>query len=85
MNIVEMIATVGVVTEFIKRFLSKWMKIEDAWAVALSIVVSVGVVFYYYLTNQIPIDVNIIWIIIQVIAGANGGYNLLKVTRPKKA
>ena len=81
MNIAEMIVSVGLVTEFIKKAVRAVLKIDIAGkgAVILSIIVSIGVVFVAAINTATPFTFALIPILIQVAIGANAGFALLKV------
>jgi hypothetical protein len=83
MNIATMIATTLAVTQFLKNALAKVnVVVEKTMAVILSVVVSVGVVLYFYVSTGRPITAQIVIDVIQVAIGANAGYSLIKVARP---
>lgn len=84
MDIVALIAIVGIVTQFLKKALSKFkINIEGTGAVVLSVVVSVGVVLVEAIKLDMPLGLALVPVLIQVIVGANMGYSLLKAAGGK--
>lgn len=79
MSIPEMVVSVGLVTEFLKRAALATFKIviTGRAAVILSIIVSVGVVFVYAINTATPISLALIPILIQVAIYANAGYAIV--------
>ena len=83
-SIAEMVITVGLVTQFLKTALAKVnVVVEKTAAVVLSVVVSCGVVAYYWILSGDAFNIGLIALVIQVAIGANAGYGLLKVARSK--
>ncbi|MBE3120027.1 MAG: hypothetical protein IMZ50_14890 [Candidatus Atribacteria bacterium] len=84
MDIVALIAIVGVVTQFLKKALSKVkINIEGKAAIVLSVLVSVGVVLVESIKFDMPLTFALVPVLVQVIVGANMGYSLLKVAGGK--
>ena len=86
MSIVEMVAIVAAVSEFIKvKFLAR-LDIKGPWAVVLTAVVTLGVVGYDYLNQGKAFNVlEFLTLAVQVFAGSNVGYQLLKVPSKLRA
>lgn len=79
MNVAEMIVTVGLATEFLKRAAAKAnLVIKGAAAVVLSIVVSGAVVAYFAIQAGEPFTFQLIVYWLQVAVGANAGYALVE-------
>ena len=84
MSIVEMIALVAAVTEFIKVKVLPKVEIKGVAAVILTAVITVGVVAFDFLQNSKPFDfIGFLTIAVQVFGASNLGYQLLKVSKPK--
>jgi len=80
MTIVEMIALVAAVTEFIKVKVLSGLQIKGWIAVVLTAVVTLGVVGFDFLKQGKAFNVvEFLTIAVQVFAGSNMGYQLLKV------
>ena len=79
MSIPEMVVSVGLVTEFIKRAALATFKIviKGSGAVILSVLVSIGVVFVFAINTATPITFSLIPILIQVAIYANAGYAIV--------
>jgi hypothetical protein len=75
-----LVALVLSVTQVAKSWLQNWFKQLEwkAWmSVVLSLLVTAGVVLYDALKNGIPINLDLIWIMVTVFALANGAKKLL--------
>ena len=91
MTLIEMIALVAAVTEFIKGKLAKWIQrvfprfeIKGKIAVILTAVVTLGVVAYDVIQSGRKFSVvAFISLAVQVFMGSNIGYQLLKVPKAK--
>ena len=83
MTLIEMIAAVAVLSQYIKEALFQG-KVKKRWAVLLTLISSAAVVAFNYLNMHIPFNAaDFILNLVKVFVGANGGYKLLKVVRPK--
>ena len=86
MSVIEMIATVAAVSEFIKVKLLSKLDVKGPWAVALTGLVTLGVVGFDYLKQGKPFNiVEFLTLVVQVFAGSNVGYQLLKVPTKQRA
>ena len=84
MTLIEMIALVAAVTEFIKLKLFPTMEIKGTKAVILTAVVTIGVVAYDVIQSGRKFSVvAFISLAVQVFMGSNIGYQLLKVPKAK--
>lgn len=84
MDIAAMIAVVLAGTQFLKGMLKSWgVNIAGPGSVALSLLVTVGIVLYFTLNAQLPITWNAVWLVIQVFFLANGGKQLLSARRQR--
>ena len=72
MSTAELIILTIAITQFIKTQLPG-LKIQGVWAILLSALASIGAVFYSYMEGGIPIDWNIIAVVVQTFVGANFG------------
>lgn len=80
MNVPELILTVGLVTQFLKKALGKLkIEVQGTGAVVLSVLVSIGVVLFQVVQTDAVIGFALLPVLIQVVIGANAGYSLLKV------
>lgn len=83
MNLAEMIASVALVTQFLKKILPK-VNITGTVAVVVSAVATIAVVAYDYVSQSKPFDFLAFAITaVEVFIGSNAAYNLIKVARPK--
>ncbi len=86
MTIIEMIALVAAVSEFVKIKLLAKLEIKGAWAVILTAVMTLGVVGFDYLKQGKAFNViEFLTLAVQVFAGSNVGYQLLKVPSKLRA
>lgn len=84
MDIAVLIVMVGIVTQFLKKALSKIkINVEGKAAIVLSVLVSVGVVLVEAIKLDMPLSFALVPLLLQVIIGANMGYSLLKVAGGK--
>ena len=87
-SIVELVAIVALVTQFIKQtvnnanisFLKNFI-IEKAGAVTLGVISSIAVVAFYAAKTGTAFDLNLLMLAGQVAIAATTGYSLLKVAR----
>jgi hypothetical protein len=77
MTAIQCIAIVMAVVQFAKKLLPTVVK--DLMASVLTVVVSVAVVVFKYVSEGLPINFSAITFLVEVIVGAMGGYGLLKV------
>ena len=83
-GIAELIAAALLVTQFVKKALvALKVDLKGTAAIVLSVVASIAVVAYFAISTGTPFSFALIPIVIQVAIGANAGYSLLKVARPK--
>jgi len=83
MGIAEMVAVVMAIVEFVKKSFPK-LKIEGPIAIVLVALSCVGVVAYDFINQGKAFDIaQALLLVVQVFIGANAGYNLIKVARPK--
>jgi len=84
MDLVTMIAAVAVVTEFLKAALRKiGVDPTQTMKVVLAVVGSIGVVAYFAVQTGTPFTVDLLWILVQVIAGSVFGYKIAMKFRAK--
>lgn len=84
MDLVQMIAAVAVVTEFLKAALRKiGVDPTQTMKIVLAVVGSIGVVVYFAVQAQAPLDINLLWTLVQVIAGSVFGYKIAMKFRAK--
>jgi len=78
--IVQLSATVLIGTQFLKRVFLRLFKVEikGAVAVALSVVVSIAVLFYYIITNDLAFDFSQFVNLIEIIIVSNTVHNLIR-------
>lgn len=78
MNIGELIATVVVVTEFIKKAAksSFGIEIKGKAAVVLAVLVSIGVVFVKAVLTDTPVGLALLPALIQVVLASTMGYSI---------
>ena len=80
MSVIEMIALVAAVSEFVKIKLLSKLEIKGTFAVILTAVVILGVVGFDYLKQGKAFNVlEFLTMVVQVFVGSNVGYQLLKV------
>jgi uncharacterized membrane protein len=77
MNQVQAIAIVMAVMQFFKKVLPTIIK--DMVASVLTVILSVIVVVFKYVSEGLPLNFGAITFLVEVIVGAMGGYGLLKV------
>jgi hypothetical protein len=81
-----LVALVLSFTQVGKSWLQSWFKnlVWKQWmSVVLSLVVSAGVVLYNASENQIPINMDLLWVVLTVFALANGAKKVLGGLKPK--
>lgn len=77
MTIVQAVAIVMAVVQFLKKLLPTIVK--DLVATILTILVSVAVVIFKYVSEGLPLDFGTITFLISVIVGAMGAYGLVSM------
>ena len=77
MNQVQAIAIVMAVVQFLKKWLPTI--IQGAIATTLTIVMSVAVTLFEFISEGLPLNAGAIAFFFEVVVGAMGGYGLLKV------
>jgi len=85
MDTTALVALAIAVTQLGKSWLKSWFqKLEwKSWmSVLLSFFASAGVVLYTALKSQIPINLELVWVIISVFALANGAKKLVNTLKP---
>ena len=83
MDVLELVALVALVTQFVKKAVLKVFKVEIGGKAAIiaSVLVSIGVVFVQAVQTETALGLGLIPVLIQVIIGSNMGYSLFKVAR----
>jgi hypothetical protein len=78
--IAQLSAVVLIGTQFLKRLFLRLFKVEikGAGAVALSIIVSIAVLLYYIITNDLAFDFNQLVNLIEIIIASNTAHNLIR-------
>ena len=85
MDTTALVALAIAVTQLGKSWLQSWFKNLEwkSWmSVVLSFLVSIGVVLYTALKTQVPINLELVWVIVSVFALANGAKKLLGTLKP---
>jgi len=85
MDTTALVALAVAVTQLGKSWLQSWFKNLEwkSWmSVVLSFLVSIGVVFYTAIKTQVPITLELAWVIVSVFALANGAKKLINVVKP---
>jgi len=85
MDTTVLVALAIAVTQLGKSWLQSWFKNLEwkSWmSVVLSFLVSIGVVLYTALKTQVPITLELVWVIVSVFALANGAKKLLGTLKP---
>ena len=85
MDTTALLALVLAGTQLGKSWLQSWFKNLEwkSWmSVALSFLVSIGVVLYTAINTQVPITLELAWVIVSVFALANGAKKLINVVKP---
>jgi hypothetical protein len=87
MGMEAIVALVLAVTQTVKSWIKSWFNIPDEkwkkwFSVALSFLVSVGVVVYDALKTGAGLNLELIWTIIGAFALANGAKKLINTVRP---
>ena len=85
MDTTALVALAVAVTQLGKSWLQSWFKGLEwkSWmSVVLSFLVSIGVVFYTAIKTQVPITLELAWVIVSVFALANGAKKLINVVKP---
>lgn len=77
MNQVQAIAVVMAVVQFLKKWLPN--VIQGAVATTLTLVMSLAVTLFKFLSEGLPLNAGAIAFFFEVVVGAMGGYGLLKV------
>lgn len=84
-DLAVMIAAVPIVTEFLKALLRRFGAVlNEAWKIGLACFGSVCVVGYYAITTETALSIGLVWILIQVMAGAVFGYKIVMKFRRDK-
>jgi hypothetical protein len=81
MTTISAIAIVMAIVQFVKKALPK-LNITGPVAIALTVVASICVTVYKYISEGLPLTFAAIVFCVEVIVGANGAYNLIKVAAP---
>ena len=85
MDTTALVALAIAVTQLGKSWLQSWFKDLEwkSWmSVALSFLVSFGVVLYTALKSGIPINLSLVWVAFSVFALANGAKKLISKVKP---
>jgi hypothetical protein len=84
MNVAEAAVIVAGIVTFIKMKIlpALWDKLGDAGKFVLSILTSVGVVVYKYLTEGLAFNVGTIWFLVEVVIAVTSGYIAAKSILP---
>jgi len=85
MDTTALVALAVAVTQLGKSWLQSWFSSLEwkSWmSVVLSFFVSIGVVLYTALKTQVPINLELVWVIVSVFALANGAKKLLGTLKP---
>ena len=85
MDTTVLVALAIAVTQLGKSWLQSWFKNLEwkSWmSVVLSFLVSIGVVLYTAINTQVPITLELAWVIVSVFALANGAKKLINVVKP---
>lgn len=77
MSVLEGIAAVAVIVQFLKKI----FKLEGPYAVILVVIACIGVTAYKGILEGFGFS--LILFFIQVLVGSMGGYELIKAARPK--
>jgi len=85
MDTTALVALAIAVTQLGKSWLQSWFSNLEwkSWmSVVLSFLVSIGVVLYTAIKTQVPITLELVWVIVSVFALANGAKKLINVVKP---
>ena len=78
MDIVTLAAAAGVIIQFIKTkiLMAVWDKLGAAVQFGISILVCAGVVVYNALQLGVPFNLNLVWILVEVVIAVTGAYKI---------
>jgi hypothetical protein len=78
MDVATLAASAVVIIQFIKTKIlaAVWDKLGSVVQYGISVLVCAGVVIYHALALSIPFNFNLLWLFIEVVTIATGGYKL---------